>query len=640
MTDCLESSEKLLVSTRDYRPEIDGLRAVAVIPVLVFHLSPKSLPGGYLGVDVFFVISGYLITAILLRQLECEGFRFKDFWLRRIKRLFPAVAAVLSLTLFAGYFTLFADEWQSLSRQTISVLTGCANLYMWKHANNYWGESAESMPLLHTWSLSVEEQFYLIFPLILCALFRICRGTPVRAMLAITIVSAIAAGAGMSRYPAASFYLLPTRIWELMTGCTLAALFPLRGSSCSLRNQVVSSLAFAAIIVAYTIDSRYSPLYSGVACLAAAIWLCTASATDQVTGNWLSSPPFVLIGKISFSLYLWHWPVFVIGRKIGEFGPLSLFSVSVTLAFLTYYCVERPTRYMANRIFGKTMVGLLVMLGVAVAMPFSVKRPGIEYTIPEYWSNINLEPGNHVGKIDGYEGDFRTGLILGDRSSLGRLDILVIGDSHSIMFFPAVKKAADSNRLSLAFYGADGGTCPFFVSDTDTSLSGKGWNPEQRVEFDDCRRRFLARYEPSTILVCGRWEYYLQLFGEQKFGSKLEELVRAAPASRFIFVGQPPVLPFGSEGFTAGRLDYPLLRGFKEDAEISTSRTRAHSLLNSFCNEYPTCEFVSTEEIFEGTLGIRFRDGVELYYKDDDHLSVSGALQCVGVFDKCFNKPD
>lgn len=620
------------MSSANYRPEIDGLRAFAVVPVLIFHLSPTSLPGGYLGVDVFFVISGFLITSILLNQLQGKTFSFRQFWLRRVKRLFPAVAVVLCTTLFVGYFTQFGDEWRSVSRQSVSALTGWANIFMWRHANDYWGESAETMPLLHTWSLSVEEQFYLIFPLALYGLFRLSGGKPAKTMVAITIVSALVSIAGTEWYPAAAFYLLPTRIWELMIGCTLAALLRNNGFEDSLRTRTASILALVAIVISYTLDSQHSVAHSAMACLGTAMFLGTAAAKKNMAGRILSWPPLVLIGKLSFSLYLWHWPVFVIGRQIGDFGPLILIAISLTLALLTYFCVECPTRYMDNRTFGRVFAGLLAITGVALALPFTVARQGIEYTLPEFWSSINLEPTYDLGTFEDYKGDFRTGLILADGNTVEQLDVLVLGDSHALMFFPAIKTAVDNEGLALAFYGADGGTCPFFVGDDDISNFGKGWPPQQRREFDSCRKDFIVKHKPSLIFVCGNWTHYVQLFGKEQFSSHLANIVQAGAKSAFVFVGQPPILPFGSAGFSSGTLDLPPLRGFREDSDKSANRIEAHRLISSLCEKQSNCQFVATEKFFEGPLGIRFRDGQQLFYKDDDHLSVAGALQCVDAF--------
>lgn len=155
-----------------YRPEVDGLRAVAVIPVVLFHLGATWIPGGFVGVDVFFVISGFLISSIILKEQAASTFTFTGFWMRRVRRILPAMLAMLIATSIAGYFILFGPSWRSLGQQVFSAIGIYANFEMWQLSGNYWGPEAENAPLLHTWSLSVEEQFYLFYPLILLTLLK------------------------------------------------------------------------------------------------------------------------------------------------------------------------------------------------------------------------------------------------------------------------------------------------------------------------------------------------------------------------------------------------------------------------------------------------------------------------------------
>ena len=160
------------MSAIKYRPEVDGLRAVAVIPVVLFHLGASWIPGGFLGVDVFFVISGFLITSIILKEQAAGTFTFSGFWMRRVRRIMPAMLTMLIATSVAGYFLMFGPSWKSLGNQVFSALGLYANIEMWMLSGNYWGPAAESAPLLHTWSLSVEEQFYLFYPLLLLILLK------------------------------------------------------------------------------------------------------------------------------------------------------------------------------------------------------------------------------------------------------------------------------------------------------------------------------------------------------------------------------------------------------------------------------------------------------------------------------------
>lgn len=625
-----------------YRADIDGLRAFAVLPVIAFHLRPDLVPGGYLGVDVFFVISGFLITSILLRQMDDSAFGFRAFWMRRMKRLFPAMAIVLTFTVLSGYFILFGDEWKSVSHQALAVVGIAANIFMWRNANNYWGETAEQMPLLHTWSLSVEEQFYFLYPLGLFLLVRFRRRWVSVIVISATVISLVLALVWGPLHSAASFYLLPTRAWELFVGCILAdrlhkgMLFSTRWSG-AIAGFGLMGLGTSYFIADHSVNLTCA--HQMLACSGAALILAFSEPGIGFAGKVLAFGPIVFIGKISYSLYLWHWPVIVLGKHVGDFGSLALFAVSLIFATVTFFLIESPARHLANRPFlwicGVLSVGTIASL----ASPFLVERHGLAYAKPEFWYNLNLAPleGIGVARIDKFEGDYRQGLILADRRTVERLDALVLGDSHSLMFFPAIKRSCETLNLKLGFYGAANGTSPFYVLDDNPAdyYRQGGWEPAQRLEFDQCRRDFLVRFRPRTIFVCARWALYIDQLEVEELVRHIESLVASAPDSSFIFVGQPPELPFGGTGFTSGVLDVPPWRGFDENPAVTEARSRSHSVIRKVCNRLRRCRFVETESMFSGSRGVRFRVDEEMWYSDDDHLSVTGSLQCVSAFEQC-----
>ena len=206
-----EDSLVITVAGLTYRSEIDGLRAVAVLAVIFYHLNPALLPGGFVGVDVFFVISGFLITSIILREKKSASFRLRNFWMRRIRRLFPALAVVLLATSAASLLILYQGEWSGLGAQLRAVLLLVANFHLRSETGDYWGTSAEDAPLLHTWSLAVEEQFYLFFPLLVLLLLRFAQRSIVPLLSFGALLSLIHCLVTTSSDPSYAFYLLPTR---------------------------------------------------------------------------------------------------------------------------------------------------------------------------------------------------------------------------------------------------------------------------------------------------------------------------------------------------------------------------------------------------------------------------------------------
>jgi peptidoglycan/LPS O-acetylase OafA/YrhL len=329
-----------------YRPEIDGLRAVAVLPVLLYHFK-ASFPGGYAGVDVFFAISGYLITNILLAKMEKRKFSMRNFFVRRSRRLFPALAVVLAMTLAVGWHVFLADTFTSTARQVQAVLLVGGNFHFYRLIG-YMTESSLEQPLLHCWSLVVEEQFYLVFPILLQLLW--CGVNfgwygPRAVLLALCIVAAGSLGHATATAPSMfGFYLLPARAWEMVIGGILV--FDRSESSIFHTSRAAAEVCswggMALIWVSYFVLDHHTPYPSYRAllpCLGTALFLGSQRTHLSSCGRLLASPPFVFIGKFSYSLYLWHYD----GRLPPEQTVLGIF-LSFLAAVVSYLVVEQATR--------------------------------------------------------------------------------------------------------------------------------------------------------------------------------------------------------------------------------------------------------------------------------------------------------
>ena len=346
----------------DYRPEIDGLRAVAVVPVILFHLGVNWIPGGYIGVDVFFVISGFLITSILKKELEQGTFTFRDFWARRVRRILPAMICVSACTVVATYLFVFLPQQLSIGAQCLAGLLSVANLYFLVNTGDYWGSAAEESPFLHTWSLSVEEQFYLFFPIAMWLIVRY-RLRSLQGCIATVVVGSLALFIwGAQTHPTATFYLLPTRIWELGTGCLLAVSLS-RQSTRSVGLGIFAMVGLGMIVLTYLF---FDTLGGGLGLAVVGTALIIAFGQTGVCNKLLSQSSMVHIGKLSYSLYLWHWPVFVLAPSTGfnwdgPGGKVVLVAATYFLSLGTYYFVERPTRRRVG------IVPPIIVSGAAVA---------------------------------------------------------------------------------------------------------------------------------------------------------------------------------------------------------------------------------------------------------------------------------
>jgi peptidoglycan/LPS O-acetylase OafA/YrhL len=367
-----------LIEEFRYRPEIDGLRALAVLAVVLFHAG-LGVPGGFVGVDVFFVISGFLITSLILKDLQAGNFSLARLWERRARRIIPAAVVMVAAVLAAGWFLLSPSDYASLGKSAAWQALFGANIHFWR-STNYFAGAAEEQPLLHTWSLAVEEQFYVFVPFVLLFLFRyplFRRRGPLLVLLipALTISLALSVFL-LPRAPAATFYLLPTRAWELLAGSVVALLPTVTLSR--LWREVLCGLALAAILAPCFLYTKETP-FPGFAALPSCLGTCLliwvssdnrpgARAPLSAVGSLLSSRPLVFIGLISYSLYLWHWPLFAFSRYCSLAPiPLGIRSllvvVSFLLALLSWKFVETPFR---QRQLGKTRQAMFGYAGAGL----------------------------------------------------------------------------------------------------------------------------------------------------------------------------------------------------------------------------------------------------------------------------------
>lgn len=341
---------KIHSSLFQYRADIDGIRAVAVLLVLLFHF--RIVPGsvGFIGVDIFFVISGYLITGILFRDLESERFKFLEFYVRRIRRLAPAFFFVIFLTVSIGLWLLFPSDFQQLSKQVLSAQFYISNFYFWKNVN-YFGITAEASPLLHSWSLAVEEQFYLFFPILLLFIHRYFRKYFWEVLCVLGLFSLVLGFVFSGLKPGFSFYLLPTRAWELILGALIVPLelHWMHNGNARLAIAVASVGLLLVALFSYHPDIAFPGYFAMLPTMAAAGLLFSGNFGGNIVSKCLSIRPLTAIGKISYPLYLVHWPLHVFAviyfAKAYTWNyRFFAFLASILLATLIYWLIENPIR--------------------------------------------------------------------------------------------------------------------------------------------------------------------------------------------------------------------------------------------------------------------------------------------------------
>ncbi|MYM68840.1 acyltransferase family protein [Pseudoduganella sp. FT55W] len=348
-----------------YRADIDGLRAIAVLSVVVFHAFPSLLPGGFTGVDIFFIISGFLIGSILLKGLQAGQFSFADFYARRVRRIFPALAIVMACCVALGWFALFPDEYKMLGKHLFGGATFVSNFFLWEEVG-YFDTTADTKPLLHLWSLAVEEQFYIIWPLALWLAFR-RRWAPWKLALLVAALSFAVNVGGVHRYATATFYSPLSRMWELLMGALLAymsvnrigLLAGVRGadgdrladfSGPRARNcAAVAGLLLLAAGLALAAPGKHFPGWWALLPTLGALLLIAAGPAALINRYLLGNKLVAWFGLISYPLYLWHWPILSFlhileGPLLSRMMRATALAAAVALAWLTYYFVERPLR--------------------------------------------------------------------------------------------------------------------------------------------------------------------------------------------------------------------------------------------------------------------------------------------------------
>jgi peptidoglycan/LPS O-acetylase OafA/YrhL len=359
------------VTTIKYRPDIDGLRAVAILAVLVNHAFPKLLQGGFSGVDVFFVISGYLISLILLRELQKGTFRFTDFYARRVRRLFPALLVMLLLCLLAGYLMLLPDEFKQLSRNTATSTVFIQNIILSKETG-YFGTNADLIPLLHLWSLAVEEQFYIVLPLLLLLLWKY--KLPITCVLLLIMAASFVWSLSTNQASSArNFYFTHIRAWELLAGALLAWSHVRGVLKTSPRNGVWFAMGGTVVLaLSFTLlgEHHIFPGWRAIFPVLGSILLLAAGSENLIARHLFSTPPLIWIGLISYPLYLFHWPILsfariVKGPELSSHFTLAALALSFLLASATYYLVEQRWRHARSPWTTRLLVSAFAITGLA-----------------------------------------------------------------------------------------------------------------------------------------------------------------------------------------------------------------------------------------------------------------------------------
>ncbi|KMO21143.1 hypothetical protein SQ03_03990 [Methylobacterium platani JCM 14648] len=525
---------------------MDGLRAIAVLAVVFYHVGFAWMPGGFVGVDVFFVISGYVITRGLLREAEHGGISLAAFYARRIRRILPALVATLALTSLAAYWLLLPPQLEDYAGSAVASALSVANVYFWR-SSGYFDAAALYRPLLHTWSLSVEEQFYFLLPVSLMLAIRL-RLRPLWLPVALVALASFGLSLYAGRFaPTANFYLLPTRAWELLLG-TLLAMLP-RGAAGALPPVVrgAAGLAGLACIAGPTLLYSDATPFPGLGavppCLGAALLIGLGEAREgNAAACLLAAAPLVAIGLISYSAYLVHWPLIVLGRiaLIRDFDTpesIAVIGATLVLAALSFRFVERPFRRPAagarlRPVYAAGLLATLATVGLGWAGAASGGLPG---RFPDF--RIRSVPGSETW-------NHRTCFLFPDQSwqawdqaactrTAGKDGLVLLwGDSFAAQYVPGLMRHADQLPGNLLQYTAAGCRPTLGVASYVVPHCGA---------FNDNALALIRRLKIRDVVLAGRW-------GSQRdrdMPALLHETIARVTAlgARVHVIGQSPEFP-------------------------------------------------------------------------------------------------
>ncbi len=426
-----------------YRPEIDGLRAISVFAVMIYHagfvISDSSvLPGGFIGVDVFFVISGYLITSILIKDLAEGVFSFGRFYLRRARRILPILALVVACTTLLAFFVIRLEGLREYYLTAIGALWFSSNIILWRQGG-YYAEPSALKPLLHTWSLGVEEQFYLGFPILLFLAYKYARRYVVPLLALVAMLSLVLAVYGSAYHPTATFYLLPTRAWELLAGALLATAGSPKANGRDSKAAWLSMTGLALIVVSlfvFNYQTRHPSLFTLLPVIGAMLVIRFSGQHEKcLVTRVLGSKGLVYIGLISYGLYLWHFPLFAFYRyALGEpvFAmKVGLLLLSVLLAALSFHLLERPIRLsrVPNPLpFVRGMTfAILVLTGLSAVGFGSVERQASSVVVFDRTFDLNIEMEKRFARYS--EDCVALGWVACSQVQRGTINVLIVGDS-------------------------------------------------------------------------------------------------------------------------------------------------------------------------------------------------------------------
>ena len=630
-----------------YRADVDGLRALAVLLVFAYHLKMPFLTGGFVGVDVFFVISGFLITGIVIRAIDDGKFSFLDFFNRRIKRIVPNVFVVSVCALIAGWFILLPNDYDSFIKSLVSTSIYAANIFFWKETGAYFASSSEEMPLLHMWSLAVEEQYYFLWPLALFIAFRLFKGKWLGVLALLCSVAAFAVSEHMAiNYAGFSYYMLPTRAGGLLLGSALALLHREHKGVREFNSWVMVLLGTVLIIwssVHIDSGSTFPGINSAIPSLGAFLVIAGGSGfKNNYISRLYSAKPVVWIGLISFSIYLWHWPFIAFATYLDmldeQHVKLSIFLITIALSWASLKLIENPIR--KSKIgFWKSffIINISFVVISLVALYASTQTNGFESRFNGSALNVGKLDVKYAGIDEGWchvSAEGVSGIAfnpemancyIGDKTA--SKEALYIGDSNAGHYGPFVDEMARRARFKVRQLSTS--SCY-----PTREVKEAGENPEVCENFRRIIDGEINTKKYDTIIIANRWarDDRHMSFKKTDFKQMLE--FYASHAKHVIVMDQMPewwVNP--ATCFERGTCD--MNTNFKLAPGLDESRQKIADAVSAYKNVVLVDPYYLMKK--DGVY-TPFAMGYPMYH-DTGHLSIRGMKWVANMYLKDHQNP-
>ncbi|MDC0603080.1 acyltransferase [Aliiglaciecola sp.] len=633
------------ISTPNYRPDIDGLRAIAVLSVIVYHLHPTALTGGFTGVDIFFVISGFLITQNIMSDLRKKQFSFLNFYHRRVKRIIPAMLVVVLVSVLIAQSIMRPADAELVAESGVWSLLSLANVYFWLFQDtSYFAAASSELPLLHLWSLGVEEQFYLIWPICLVLLFRFTTKTPLLIIICLFICFSIALGELLfSDMPSFVYYMLPARAGELLLGALLA--IGLLHIPTKNTGKAIPYLACISgvVMMAYSIIgiSEYhsfpgvNALYPSLGC---ALIIFAGHFHQGHATRWLTFKPMVGVGLMSYSAYLWHWPVIAFYRyghaDLTLLASMGLSVVILFLAWLSYRFVETPCRqakgsvlriFLTQLILPTAAIGALCLLAMKLD-GFGFRWYSTSYIAQYTQLKADYKPAyeyNYICQRESFiPSDLTDSQCIIGHSNNENVDVLLMGDSNAAHYAGVIGEfAADQG---FAFRNIQLASCPPVDGTVKPFLFAK------RV--DQCQKSkdmlFASLDSYSTLIISANWSFYqarsAQFF--ERFSQTIERL--SSRHKKIILLGKVPIFSQYDRLCGEKSLSYPGKK-CQFSPELMTAKVQvANTFLENLSHQFDNVEYIDFNNALckKGQCSVYDQHNKSLYF-DQEHLSISGSWQ-------------